>query len=261
MEENNQQEFEQHEPEQQEFEQEQPEQQEQEEQEVIERDSDVLVDLRNVNVYQGERIVVENVSLEVRKGELVFLMGRTGSGKSSLLKILYADLPFNGDSGYVLGFELSDIRRKEIPTLRRKLGMIFQDFQLLTDRTVQENLYFVLKATGWKNKQAMDERVVEVMTTVGLPDKLEKMPHQLSGGEQQKVVIARALLNHPDLILADEPTGNLDPISSEEVMNTIIALKEQGITILMATHDLMVTEKFASRTLWFNNGKVQDNRP
>jgi cell division transport system ATP-binding protein len=243
-------------------EQEQQEQQEEQQQEeVIERDSDVLVDIRNAEVFQGEHKVLDHVSLEVKKGELVFLMGRTGSGKSSLLKILYADLPFDGESGYVLGFDLNDMRRKDIPSLRRKLGMIFQDFQLLTDRSVRENLYFVLKATGWKNKQGMDERVVEVMTTVGLPDKLDKMPHQLSGGEQQKVVIARALLNHPDLILADEPTGNLDPISSEEVMNTIMALKEQGITILMATHDLMVTEKFSSRTLWFNNGKVQDNRP
>lgn len=245
---------------QQEFEQEQQEQQ-QEQQQEEDRDGDVLVDLHNVNVYQGERIIVENVSLEVRKGELVFLMGRTGSGKSSLLKVLYADLEFNGESGYVLGFDLKALRRKDIPLLRRKLGMIFQDFQLLTDRSVRENLIFVLKATGWRNKNAIKERIEEVMQTVGLLDKLDKMPHQLSGGEQQKVVIARALLNHPDLILADEPTGNLDPISSEEVMNTIMALKEKGITILMATHDLMVTEKFASRTLWFNNGKVQDNRP
>ncbi len=223
--------------------------------------NDILLEISKANVFQGERKVIDNVSLTIRKGELVFLMGRTGSGKSSLLKILYADLPFKGEKGYVLGFDLNNMRRKDISSLRRKLGMIFQDFQLLTDRTVRENLYFVLKATGWKNKQNMEERAMEVMNTVGLPDKLDKMPHQLSGGEQQKVVIARALLNHPDLILADEPTGNLDPISSEEVMHTIMELKKKGITILMATHDLMVTEKFASRTLWFNNGKVQDNKP
>ena len=224
-------------------------------------ESDLIVDLTNVNVYQGEHQVLNSVSLQVKKGEIVFLMGRTGSGKSSLLKVLYADLPFDGDAGFVAGFDLASIRKKEIPALRRKLGMIFQDFQLLTDRSIYENLSFVLKATGWKNRNAMDERIIESIAIVGLEDKLEKMPHQLSGGEQQKIVIARSLLNHPDMLLADEPTGNLDPISSEDVMNTINNLRNQGITILMATHDMLVAEKYNYRTLWFNNGKIQDNQP
>jgi len=219
-----------------------------------------LIAVENVAIRHGENVILENVSFSIGAGEFVYFLGRTGSGKSSMMKMLYADLPFEGSVGQVLGYDLNEIRTRDIPHLRRKMGMVFQDFQLLTDRKVSENLLFVLQATGWKDREAMDSRIDSVLSTVGLIDKKDKMPHQLSGGEQQKVVIARALLNDPELLLVDEPTGNLDPQSSEEVLNTLVDLKKSGKTILMATHDMLVMEKYPSRTLWFADGKVTDNK-
>jgi len=219
-----------------------------------------LVSIENAGVRHGDNVILENVSFSIGAGEFVYFLGRTGSGKSSVMKMLYADMPFEGAVGNVLGYDLTKIRTREIPHLRRKMGMVFQDFQLLTDRNVRENLLFVLQATGWKDREAMDSRIDSVLAAVGLSEKKDKMPHQLSGGEQQKVVIARALLNDPELLLVDEPTGNLDPQSSEEVLNTLVELKKSGKTILMATHDMLVMEKYPSRILWFADGKVTDNK-
>ncbi|MPM09467.1 Cell division ATP-binding protein FtsE [bioreactor metagenome] len=219
-----------------------------------------LINVENAVIRHGDNIVIAEVSFSIGAGEFVYFLGRTGSGKSSMMKTLYADLPFEGTSGTVLGYDLANLRRRDIPMLRRKMGMVFQDFQLLTDRSVCENLLFVLQATGWRDREAMDSRIDSVLDTVGLSDKKDKMPHQLSGGEQQKVVIARALLNDPELLLVDEPTGNLDPQSSEEVLNTLVELKKSGKAILMATHDMLVMEKYPSRILWFADGKVTDNK-
>lgn len=227
--------------------------------EAIQTDTKLIL-IENAIIIQGENIILDKVSFQIGAGEFVYFLGRTGSGKSSLLKMLYADLPFEGEAGMVAGYDLKNIRSREIPLLRRKLGMVFQDFQLLTDRTVAENLHFVLAATGWRDRQQMSDRIDEVLSITGVLHKKDKMPHQLSGGEQQKVVIARALLNNPDLLLVDEPTGNLDPQSSEEVLNTLVALKNSGKTILMATHDMLVVEKYPARTLWFNDGCVTDNQ-
>lgn len=201
-------------------------------------------------------MVLENVSFEVHKGEFVFLIGRTGSGKSSLLKTLYADLWLQVGSANVAGFELHQIKRREVPFLRRKIGIVFQDFQLLFDRTVEENLVFVLKATGWTVSAQIKERIAEVLMQVGLASALKKMPHQLSGGEQQRVVIARALLNEPSIILADEPTGNLDPEVSGQVLETFKAINRAGTAILMATHDYDLLRSLPARTLKCENGKV-----
>jgi len=219
-----------------------------------------LVSVENAVVRHGDNLILSNVSFSIGSGEFVYFLGRTGSGKSSVMKMLYADLPFEGTIGTVLGYDLNKIRTREIPLLRRKMGMVFQDFQLLTDRNVRENLLFVLQATGWRDREAMDSRIDSVLAGVGLENKKDKMPHQLSGGEQQKVVIARALLNDPELLLVDEPTGNLDPQSSEEVLNTLVELKKTGKAILMATHDMLVMEKYPSRILWFADGKVTDNK-
>ena len=187
--------------------------------------SDVLVELVNANINIQDRIVLQGVSLRLKKGDFIYLIGKTGSGKSSLLKTLYADQPFNGDKGIVLGYDLKNIKPKQIQELRRKIGIIFQDFQLLIDRNVEKNLEFVLKATGWKDKNQINDKIDEVLEMVGLRDVRKKMPHQLSGGEQQKLVIARALLNDPELILADEPTGNLDLASSKDILDILIKLK------------------------------------
>jgi len=219
-----------------------------------------LITVENAVVRHGDNLILENVSFRIGAGEFVYFLGRTGSGKSSVMKMLYADIPFEGTTGTVLGFDLAAIRTRDIPQLRRKMGMVFQDFQLLTDRNVKDNLLFVLQATGWKDREAMDSRIEHVLAVVGLGHKIDKMPHQLSGGEQQKVVIARALLNDPELLLVDEPTGNLDPQSSEEVLNTLVELKKSGKAILMATHDMLVMEKYPSRILWFADGKVTDNK-
>ncbi|MDF2435674.1 MAG: cell division transporter, binding component [Bacteroidota bacterium] len=221
---------------------------------------DTIISLDKVSIFQKHNLVLNNVSLRIDKGEFVYLLGKTGSGKSSLLKTLYADLDLTEGSGTVAGFDLAKIRNKEIPFLRRKLGIVFQDFQLLTDRSVNDNLKFVLKATGWTDKDAMQKRMQEVLDKVHLNTKGFKMPHELSGGEQQRVAIARALLNDPELILADEPTGNLDPETSEGIMNLLLEISRSGRAVLIATHDIMMFRKFPSRTIKCEDGKVIDSK-
>ena len=219
---------------------------------------DTIISLNNVSVFQKHNLVLSNVSLNIDKGEFVYLLGKTGSGKSSLLKTLYADLELKEGNCNVAGFDLKTIKRKEIPFLRRKLGIVFQDFQLLTDRSVNDNLLFVLKATGWKNKHDMQKRIEEVLEKVHLTTKNFKMPHELSGGEQQRIAIARALLNDPEMILADEPTGNLDPETSEGIINILLEISRSGRAVLIATHDIMMFEKFPSRTIKCENGKLSE---
>ena len=220
---------------------------------------DTIINLEKVSIFQKHNLVLTNVSLHIDKGEMVYLLGKTGSGKSSLLKTLYADLDLQQGNASVAGYNLGVIKRKEIPYLRRKLGIVFQDFQLLTDRTVNDNLLFVLKATGWKDKADMQKRIQEVLEKVHLSTKGFKMPHELSGGEQQRVSIARALLNDPELILADEPTGNLDPETSEGIMNLLLEISKNGRAVLIATHDIMMFDKFPSRTIRCENGNVIDS--
>jgi cell division transport system ATP-binding protein len=221
---------------------------------------DTIISLANVSIFQKHNLVLTNVSLNIDKGEFVYLLGKTGSGKSSLLKTLYGELDLLEGSATVAGFDLSKIKRKEIPFLRRKLGIVFQDFQLLSDRSVNDNLMFVLKATGWSDKQAMQKRMQEVLDKVNLNTKGFKMPHELSGGEQQRVAIARALLNDPELILADEPTGNLDPETSEGIMNLLMEISKNGRAVLIATHDIMMFDKFPSRTIKCESGKIIDSK-
>jgi cell division transport system ATP-binding protein len=221
---------------------------------------DTIISLNNVSIFQKYNLVLTNVTINIDKGEFVYLIGKTGSGKSSLLKTLYADLDLMEGSGTVAGFDLKSIKPKEIPFLRRKLGIVFQDFQLLTDRSINDNLMFVLKATGWKDKQAMQKRIQEVLEKVHLNTKGFKMPHELSGGEQQRISIARALLNDPELILADEPTGNLDPETSEGIMNLLLEISRNGRAVLIATHDIMMFDKFPSRTIKCENGKIVDSK-
>lgn len=220
---------------------------------------DTTILLNNVNIYQNENLVLNNVNLHIEQGEFVYLIGKTGSGKSSLLKTLYADLLLKEGEGQVVGYNLKEIQFKEIPFLRRKLGVIFQDFQLLSDRTVEDNLRFVLEATEWKNKSDIDERIDEVLTKVGLPTKKHKFPHQLSGGEQQRVGIARALLNDPELILADEPTGNLDPETTAEILQILLDIASSGRSVLVATHDLTLFELHRARTLKCDGGEIIDS--
>ncbi|MFK7936906.1 MAG: cell division ATP-binding protein FtsE [Saprospiraceae bacterium] len=216
-----------------------------------------IVRLHNVNIAQGERVILENVNLRLAKGEFAYLIGKTGSGKSSLLKTLYGALPPKSGTGRVVDFDLQQLTRKTIPHLRRKLGIVFQDFNLLPDRNVQENLFFVMRATGWKEEKKMQKRVAELLEKVDLKDISKKMPHLLSGGEQQRVVIARALINNPDLILADEPTGNLDPETSDDIMLLLRQLaREQRTAVLFATHDYRVLEQFPARIIRVLNGKV-----
>ncbi len=219
---------------------------------------DTIISLDNASIYQKHNLVLANVNLNIDKGEFVYLLGKTGSGKSSLLKTLYADLELKEGAAKVAGYDLKTIKRKEIPYLRRKLGIVFQDFQLLTDRTVNDNLLFVLKATGWKGKQVMQKRIDDVLDKVHLTTKSFKRPHELSGGEQQRIAIARALLNDPELILADEPTGNLDPETSEGIINILLEISRSGRAVLIATHDIMMFEKFPSRTLKCENGKLTE---
>ncbi|PMD98216.1 phosphonate ABC transporter ATP-binding protein [Siphonobacter sp. BAB-5405] len=216
-----------------------------------------VVQVLNTDVYQfGEKQVLENINFAIQKGEFVYLIGRTGSGKSSLLKTLYADLSLVKGSVQIAGYELNSIRRKDIPFLRRKLGIVFQDFQLFMDRNIAQNLEFVLKATGWTDSMKMKTRIAEVLIRVGLSGEMNKMPHQLSGGEQQRVVIARALLNDPEILLADEPTGNLDPEVSEDIMRLFLSINKSGMSVLMATHDFDLIRKFPQRMLRCENGKV-----
>ncbi|RZL17131.1 MAG: ATP-binding cassette domain-containing protein [Pedobacter sp.] len=218
-----------------------------------------VISLRNVDVFQQKHLVLSSVNLDVTKGEFVFLIGQTGSGKSSLLKIIYGDLHIGNGDGLVAGFDLKNLAIKDVPYLRRKLGIVFQDFQLLTDRTIEKNLEFVLKATGWTDKGLIDERVKDVLEKVGLRSKIRKMPHELSGGEQQRVVIARALLNNPEIILADEPTGNLDPDTSEEIVMLLRQISLGGTSVLMATHDYHIIRTFPSRIIKCEGGVVHED--
>jgi cell division transport system ATP-binding protein len=202
---------------------------------------DVTIDLKDVSIYQDKVLILSHVNLQVRKGEFLYLMGKTGSGKSSLLETLYGELPLTEGEGRIAEFDLRKLKRKQIPLLRRKLGIVFQDFQLLMDRSVKDNLYFVLHATGWKDKKAMEERVNDVLDKVGLQTKGFKMPHELSGGEQQRVSVARALLNDPEIILADEPTGNLDPETSEDIIKLLLDISRTGRSVIFATHNVWLT--------------------
>ncbi|HLV13717.1 MAG TPA: ATP-binding cassette domain-containing protein [Xanthomarina sp.] len=212
--------------------------------------------LKDASIFQGDSLVLSDINIEINKGEFVYLIGKTGTGKSSFMKTLYADLPLTKGEGSIVDFNLKTLKEKDIPFLRRKLGVVFQDFKLLTDRTINDNLLFVLKATGWKNKSDMNTRVEEVLKKVDMRTKGFKYPHELSGGEQQRVAIARALLNDPELILADEPTGNLDPQTSIEVMEVLQEINKNGNTILMATHDYALLLKYPSKTLKCDENKV-----
>jgi cell division transport system ATP-binding protein len=217
-----------------------------------------VVRLNHAEIFQGNHLVLSRVNLEIGKGEFVYLIGKTGSGKSSLLKLLYGDLHLTQGEGTVTGFSLNHLTASQLPFLRRKLGIVFQDFQLLTDRSVNANLLFVLQATGWKDKARIQARIQDVLEKVGLGTKGFKMPHELSGGEQQRVVIARALLNDPELILADEPTGNLDPETSEGIMRLLFEISKTGTAVMMATHNYLLIEKFPSRIIRCEQGIVYD---
>ncbi|WP_421812639.1 cell division ATP-binding protein FtsE [Flagellimonas sp.] len=217
---------------------------------------ETIVKLKDVAIFQNENLVLNEIDLEVKKGEFVYVIGKTGSGKSSFMKTLYADLPFKQGSGEVVDFDLKTLREKDIPYLRRKLGIVFQDFKLLPDRNINNNLKFVLKATGWTDPKKMDDKIEEVLDKVGMKTKGFKFPHELSGGEQQRIAIARALLNDPELILADEPTGNLDPQTSVEVMKVLQDINQNGRTIIMATHDYALILKYPHKTLKCDGSKV-----
>ena len=214
--------------------------------------------LNNVSIIQDDKQVLTEVNIEINSGEFVYIIGRTGSGKTSLIKSLYADLKLNGGTGSVVDVELKNLEDNKIPLLRRKLGIVFQDFKLLSDRSVAENLKFVLKATGWNDESKINSRIIEVLEKVHIEKLINKFTSQLSGGEQQKVAIARALLNNPELIIADEPTGNLDPKTSIEVMEVLMELNEKGNTILMATHDFILIDKFPNRTYICESGKIAE---
>jgi len=218
-----------------------------------------IIRLRSVDVYQQKHLVLTNVNLHIDKGDFVWLIGQTGSGKSSLLKVLYGDVPVSTGDGIACGYDLNNIKTKDIPFLRRKLGIVFQDFQLLIDRSIEENLLFVMKATGWKDKKLIADKTLDVLEKVGLRSKLKKMPHELSGGEQQRVVIARALLNDPEIILADEPTGNLDPDTSEEIVLLLKQISQMGTAVIVATHDYHIIRTFPSRIIKCENGKVLED--
>ena len=222
--------------------------------------AEAIIELRNVSIFQGENLILQDVNLVVNKGEFVYLVGKTGTGKSSLLKTLYGELPLKEGEGTIAGYNLRELTWRKIPYLRRTLGVVFQDFQLLTDRNINENLKFVMRATGWTNAKLMDDKIIDVLDKVGLKSKGFKMPHELSGGEQQRVDIARALLNSPKLILADEPTGNLDPETSHEIMQLLFQIsKEFNTAIVMATHDYMVINKYPARVVRTERGQVIDN--
>ena len=218
--------------------------------------SKAVLSLKNVTLSQEGNTILSNVNLEVNHGEFIYIIGKTGSGKSTFMKALYADLPLTEGEGTIVDFDLVTLKEDDIPYLRRKIGFVFQDFKLLPDRTVQDNLLFVLKATGWTEKEEMQKRIEEVLDKVGMKDFANKMPHQLSGGEQQRVAIARALLNNPEFILADEPTGNLDPQTSTEVLDVLRKINDNGKTVIMATHDYALLMKFPSKTLKCEDSKI-----
>ena len=218
-----------------------------------------VVILKDVDIFQKKILILPKVNITVNRGEFVYLIGRTGSGKSSILKVLFADVPAKGEEARCVGFDLKTIKAKQIPQLRRKLGVVFQDYQLLSNKTVSENLIFAMKATGWKDEKAMRARVQEVLQLVHLETKDFKYPHQLSGGEQQRVCIARALINKPEVILADEPTGSLDPITAEEIFKIMHDINRDGTTVIMATHNFPMINKFASRTICIEDGKIIDS--
>jgi cell division transport system ATP-binding protein len=218
--------------------------------------SQPVLALRNATIFQDERTILNNVNLEVQQGEFLYIIGKTGSGKSSLMKTLYADLPLKEGEASIVGYDLAHLKESQIPFLRRKIGIVFQDFKLLPDRSLHENMLFVLKATGWTDTREMEAKIDEVLERVDLKQFSKKMPHQLSGGEQQRVAIARALLNDPELILADEPTGNLDPQTSVEVMETLRRINANGKTVIMATHDYALIMKFPSKTLKLENASL-----
>jgi cell division transport system ATP-binding protein len=221
--------------------------------------SDIVLSIQNANIYQGNTLILSDVNINISRSEFVYLIGKTGTGKSSLLKTLYGELPLKEGKANVAGFDLKDLTWKTVPFLRRNIGIVFQDFQLLTDRNVHDNLKFVLNATGWKDEKLIEDKIEDVLGKVGLKTKGFKFPYELSGGEQQRVDIARALLNSPKLILADEPTGNLDPETTEEIMNLLFQIsKEFGTAIVMATHDYMVINKYPARMLRTEFGKVLD---
>lgn len=218
--------------------------------------SQAVLSLKNATIYQEDKVILSNVNLEVNRGEFIYIIGKTGSGKSSLMKTLYADLPLNEGNGHIVDFDLETMKEDDIPFLRRKIGIVFQDFKLLPDRSIQDNMLFVLKATGWTDQNEMNRKIEEVLDKVGMKNYAQKMPHQISGGEQQRVAIARALLNDPELILADEPTGNLDPQTSIEVLDVLKKINANGKTILMATHDYALLMKFPSKTLKCEDSKI-----
>lgn len=218
--------------------------------------SQSILSLRNATIYQEGKTILSDVNLEVKQGEFIYIIGKTGSGKSSLLKTLYADLELKEGAGHIVDFDLATLKEDDIPFLRRKIGIVFQDFKLLPDRTVKDNMLFVLKATGWIDSSEMLQKIDEVLDKVGMKDFATKMPHQLSGGEQQRVAIARALLNDPELILADEPTGNLDPQTSAEVLEVLRKINENGKTIVMSTHDYALLVKFPYKTLKCEDAKI-----
>lgn len=224
------------------------------------RGPEKIIELTGCNIWQQDHPVLSDVNLVVNKGEFVYLVGKVGSGKTSLIKTLNAQLPLKQGTGIVAGFNLSEIKTREIPYLRRKIGIVFQDFQLLIDRSVTDNLEFVLRATGWKDSERIETRINDVLEKVGLSLKGYKMPHQLSGGEQQRVVIGRALLNDPDIILADEPTGNLDPETSEGIIRLLKEISSTGRAVMVATHNYTIIKKFNARTIKFDNGKMAEVR-
>lgn len=218
--------------------------------------SKTVLSLKNVTLAQGGKTILSNINLEVNHGEFLYIIGKTGSGKSTFMKALYADLPLTEGEGRIVDFDLATLKEDDIPFLRRKIGFVFQDFKLLPDRSVKENLLFVLKATGWTEKEEIQHKIDEVLDKVGMKAYIDKMPHQLSGGEQQRIAIARALLNNPEFILADEPTGNLDPQTSIEVLDVLKKINENGKTVIMATHDYAMLMRFPSKTLKCEDAKI-----
>ncbi|MFI0490528.1 cell division ATP-binding protein FtsE [Flavobacterium sp.] len=218
--------------------------------------SQPVLSLKNVTIAQGGKTILSNINLDVNHGEFIYIIGKTGSGKSSFMKALYADLPLTEGEGTIVDFNLANLKEDEIPFLRRKIGFVFQDFKLLPDRTVQDNMLFVLKATGWEDKEEIQNKIDEVLDKVGMKEYANQMPHQLSGGEQQRVAIARALLNNPEFILADEPTGNLDPQTSTEVLEVLKTINATGKTVIMATHDYALLMKFPSKTLKCEDSQI-----